>query len=112
MKTYRYIEIAPSRSAYDTIYLTFENIKTKEIIYRKALRWDLNKMNIYDEAIKRTEEIYKEYRCSVGIIENALERAKNVEELMLIYKQYYNGYLSPADQKRRQDLEKELGEMK
>ena len=43
MKKYRYIEIAPSRSAYDPIYLTFENTKTKELIYRKALRWDLKK---------------------------------------------------------------------
>lgn len=44
------------------------------------------------------------------ILKQALERAKKVEELLMIYKQYYNGYLSPADQKRRQDLEKDLEE--
>ena len=42
-------------------------------------------MNIYDEAIERIEEIFQEYRCSIGIIENALERAKKEHELIKLY---------------------------
>lgn len=74
-------------------------------------------MNFYDEAIATFHDMHPEYDTANGgthllhdKVLNALKRAKRVEELMLIYKQYYNGYLSPADQKRRQDLEKELGE--
>lgn len=44
-------------------------------------------MNIYDEALTSLENIYHEYRCPIGIIENALERAKKIEELLVLYKQ-------------------------
>jgi hypothetical protein len=68
-------------------------------------------MNFYDEAIEQVKKLWNgnELTYPKHTIK-VLERAKRVEELMLIYKQYYNGYLSPADQKRRQDLEKELEE--
>lgn len=85
-------------------------------------------MNIYDEAIEllnNTKTAVQveddswmgvsqyEINCVIDdTVYEALERAKKVEELLMIYKQYYNGYLSPADQKRRQDLEKELRDMK
>lgn len=69
-------------------------------------------MNIYDEAIKEIKKVWNgnELTYPKHTIK-ALERAKKVEELLLIYKQYYNGYLSPAMQKRRQDLKKELEEL-
>jgi len=41
MKTYKYLGIAPSRNPYDPVYLMFKHQHTKDIIYRKALRWDL-----------------------------------------------------------------------
>jgi|GEM_PF-6664343 len=52
MSKYRYIEIAPSRSAYDPIYLTFENRITHELIYRKALRWDVLNRKVYKQSTK------------------------------------------------------------
>ena len=38
MKKYRYIEIAPTRHPYDDVYLTFENVQRKKLIYRKGLK--------------------------------------------------------------------------
>ena len=43
MKRYKYDGIAPSRNAYDTVYLQFIRLSDRKIIYRKALRWDLKK---------------------------------------------------------------------
>ena len=57
MKKYRYIEIAPSRSAYDPIYLTFENRITHQIIYRKALRWD--RKQVHDEVCRSDHKVGK-----------------------------------------------------
>ena len=48
--------------------------------------------------------IYKELELSVLI--------KKQTELLQIYRQFYNGYLNPKDQEKRQILEKELREMK
>lgn len=60
MSKYHYIEIAPSRSAYDPIYLTFENRITKEIIYRKALRWDQRpKEDVATQIVKHYIEMLK-----------------------------------------------------
>lgn len=86
-----------------------------DVLKNRTAALSLNhKIGSRDIAKQEIKEIVMSIKTYViPALEKAIERAKKGEELMLIYKQYYNnGYLSPKDQKRRQDLEKELGEMK
>lgn len=72
-------------------------------------------MNIYDEAIEKVDWIFSNSKIpnyELRSICVALERAKKVEELLGLYKQYYFNGLIPKERKRINELEKELEEMK